>query len=290
MATISTKELSGLPVVDARKNKRIGKVRYFIFHPSERRVVGFTVKRHDALLMFKRKDMFVRLGGFDVEGGSLVVRDNDSATDDGACKALGIDWEECVLWIGMPVMTEQGDMLGYIEDASFDPHTGSIDAIMLETGRTKDALLGRRIIEGTHILGFRRGQGIALAPMGEYDGGEDASETQRGAIVVDGIAAAQARQGGVAEVAGKASAVVADKARKGVVRVKKGAVQAKDKAEAAYADAKPEARKAAVSAEEAINKGAYAAGEHVAKLGGMFSAFKEEFQKGMNGEYDDEDR
>ena len=289
MAVISTKELAGLQVVDARKQKRIGKVRYFIFHPTQNRVVGFTVKRRDALLMFKRKDMFVQLHGFDVENGNLVVRESETATDEGACKALGIDWEECVLWIGMPVMTESGDMLGYIDDALFDPHTGDIESISVETGKTKDALLGRRVLPVKHIEGFRRGQGIALAPMGEYDGGDDESETQRGAIVVDHEALALMRTGGVAEAAGKASAVIADKARKSVVRVKKGAVEAKSKADAAYTEAKPEVRKAAATAEEAINKGAYAAGEHVARIGGMFAAFKEEFDKGMAGEYDDED-
>ena len=282
MPTISTKELSGLAVIDGRKQKRIGKVRYFIFHPDEARVVGFTVKRPDKLLMFKRKDMFVQLRGFDVENGALVVRDDPSATDSGACKALGIDWERCVIWIGMPAMTEEGDVAGFIDDAVFDPFTGDVAYLSIATGKTKDALLGRRIVRAEHIVGFRRGQGIALAAMGEYDGGEEDESVQRGAIIVDRACLAETRKGGMAEAAGKASAVVADKARRGVAA-------AKQQAGKAYDQAKPEAKKAAISAGEAINQGAYAAGEHVAKLGGMFSAFKEEFVKGMNGEYADED-
>jgi len=277
-----------MQVVDGVRQKRIGKVRYFIFHPTEKRLVGFTVKRPDKLLMFKRKDLFVQLHGFDIESGNLVVRNDEAATDESACKALGVDYNDCVLWMGMPVMTEKGDMLGFIDDVAFDPRTGDVECLMTETTKTKDALLGRRIVEARHIKGFRRGQGIALAPIGEYDGGDD-ENTQRGAIVVDAAVLTQAREGGVASAAGKASAVVADKARKSVVRVKKEAGKARSKVDAAYNDAKPEAIKAATSAEEAINKGAYAAGEHVAKLGGMFAAFKEEFDKGMNGEYDDED-
>ena len=288
MASISTKELAGLPVIDEAKRKRMGKVHHFVFHPDELRVVGFTVRRPDKLLMFKRKDVFVQLHGFDVEGGSLVVRSDPAATDEGARQALGLDWESCVLWIGMPVMTKQGDMLGYIDDVAFDPLTGAVERVSTETGKAKDALLGRRVIEARSIIGFRRGQGIALAPMDSYDGG-DALATQRGAIVVDAQALAEVRQGGVAEAAGKASAVVADKARKGAAAAKKGAVQAKGKADAAAARVKPEAGKAAASAEDAINKGAYAAGEHVAAIGGMFSSFKDEFMKGMNGAYDDED-
>ena len=282
MSAISTKELSGLTVVDGRNQKRIGKVRYFIFHPDEVRLVGFTVKRSDRLLMFKRKDLFVQLGGFDVEGGSLVVRDDTAATGAEACKALGVDWDRCVLWIGMPAMTEEGDVVGYIDDALFDPFTGQVDSLSIATGKTKDALLGRRMVRAEHIAGFRRGQGIALAPMGEYDGSEDALNTQRGAIIVDAACLSETRKGGIAEAAGKASAVVTDKARRGVATAKK-------QAENAYNQAKPEAKKAAATAGEAINQGAYAAGEHVAKLGGMFSAFKDEFVKGMNGEYADED-
>ena len=282
MPTISTKELAGLAVVDEVKRKRLGKVQHFVFHPEECRVMGFTVRRPDKLLMFKRKDVFVQLKGFDIENGSLVVRDDPAATDKGACEALGIDLDRCVLWIGMPAMTEQGDMLGFIDDVQFDPYTGEVAQAIVATGMAKDALLGRRVIEARYIIGFRRGQGIALAATDGNKGAEDEAHTQRGAIIVDPAALKQVRKGGVAEAAGKASAVVTDKARKGVAAARKSAVQAKGRIE-------PDAKKAAVSAGEAINKGAYAAGEHVAKIGGMFSAFKEEFVKGMNGEYDDED-
>lgn len=48
---LTTKSLFGRKVVSS-KGKKIGKVRRFVFHPSEKRVVGFTVKRPDAALMF----------------------------------------------------------------------------------------------------------------------------------------------------------------------------------------------------------------------------------------------
>lgn len=46
--------------------KRLGKVRHCVFHPTQRRFVGFIVKRPDLLWMFRRKDVFVAYNGYDV--------------------------------------------------------------------------------------------------------------------------------------------------------------------------------------------------------------------------------
>ena len=46
----TTDELTGVRVIGGKKGtKRIGKVRRFVFHPKEKRVVGFVVKRPDLL-------------------------------------------------------------------------------------------------------------------------------------------------------------------------------------------------------------------------------------------------
>ena len=86
-------ELRGLRVLGGKKGtSSIGKVRRMVFHPRERRVVGFIVKRPDLALMFHRKDLFVQLQGFDMVDGRVVLRQSPDATDKGACKALGIDY------------------------------------------------------------------------------------------------------------------------------------------------------------------------------------------------------
>ena len=60
----TTDELTGVRVIGGKKGtKRIGKVRRFVFHPKEKRVVGFVVKRPDLLWMFRRKDLFVAVSG-----------------------------------------------------------------------------------------------------------------------------------------------------------------------------------------------------------------------------------
>ncbi len=82
--------------------KRLGKVRHCVFHPTQRRFVGFIVKRPDLLWMFRRKDVFVAYNGYDVVDGRIVVSQAPEATGKGACKAMGVNYDDCVLWAGCP--------------------------------------------------------------------------------------------------------------------------------------------------------------------------------------------
>jgi len=147
---ITTKSLSGLKAVTQAKGKKIGKVYRFVFHPSEKRVVGILVRRPDAALMFHRKDLFVALDGFHVnDEGDLVVHDDSEATERGAIKALGVNWEKCVIWVGMPVMTVGGELLGFVDTVTFDCSTGAVHSLTTENGAANDAILGKLTIPGS---------------------------------------------------------------------------------------------------------------------------------------------
>ena len=257
---ITTDELTGVRVIGGKKGtKRIGKVRRFVFHPKEKRVVGFVVKRPDLLWMFRRKDLFVAVNGYEIEDGRIVVSNDPAATNRAACKALGVDWDACVLWVGLPVMTEDGDALGVVGSVTFDRKTGVVDSITTDSGATANALLGKREIPASLVKGFRRGMGAALAQTGAE--GEESEEVVLGAILVAEEARDIAVEGGLAEKAGEATAVVVDKAHTAV-----------DKA-------KPVASAAAKKTGEVVNKGAYATGKQIAATKGMFSGFKEEYDK-----------
>ena len=257
---ITTDELTGVRVIGGKKGtKRIGKVRRFVFHPKEKRVVGFVVKRPDLLWMFRRKDLFVAVNGYEIEDGRIVVSNDPAATNRAACKALGVDWDACVLWVGLPVMTEDGDALGVVGSVTFDRKTGAVDSITTDSGATANALLGKREIPANLVKGFRRGMGAALAQTGAE--GEESEEVVLGAILVAEEARDIAVEGGLAEKAGEATAVVVDKAHTAV-----------DKA-------KPVASAAAKKTGEVVNKGAYATGKQIAATKGMFSGFKEEYDK-----------
>lgn len=258
-----SKELQGLRVVmpkaskkDPDATKRVGKVRNFVFHPKGKRLVGFLVKRPDVALMFHRKDMFVGVNGFDVVDGRIMVRDADDATDKGACKAMGIDLDECVLWIGLPVMCEDGTSFGLVGSVEFNSQTGEVLTLVVDGGVTANTLLGTRHIPASEIRGFRFGMGAAL---NQYE--VDEEDIIRGAILVNDAVKQLETEGGVADAAGAATAVVVDRAQ------------------AVWDSAKPMMSEAAHAAGEAATKGAYATGKQIKKATGMFGAFKEEYEK-----------
>ena len=277
---VTTKQLAGKRVVGGKKGKRIGKVRWFVFHPSEKRCIGLLVKRPDAALMFHRKDLFVALDGFHIDDeGDVVVHDDSDATERGAIKALGVNWEKCVIWVGMPVMTVGGEMLGFVDTVTFDRATGAVHSLTTENGAANDAILGKITIPGSYVKGFKRGQGVALVQAGEYQGETVDEQAERGAIIVSDEALDVSSRGGVAAAAGKATAVATAKAKKGATKARKVVAKRVD-------EAKPGAQKLAKAAGEAVESGSFAVGKQLGKASGMFAAFKEEFDKASRGEDD----
>lgn len=263
---ITTHELTGIRVLGGKNGqKRIGKVRRFVFDPCEKRCIGFIVKRPDLLWMFRRKDKFVSIEGYDWVDGRIVIRNTPDATDRAACKALGVDWDSCVLWVGLPVITEDGDALGCVGNVEFNCLTGAVKSFDTDSGATANALLGKRTIPSSYIKGFRRGIGAALEQTGSANLDGNAA---LGALMVSNGAKNLATEGGAAEKAGQATAVAANKMRVGVEK------------------AKPIASKAAAKTGEVVNKGAYATGRQIAKSKTMFSEFKEEYNKARGSESD----
>lgn len=262
---ISTNELTGLRVVSNRvkvkkgeeieSTRKIGKVRACVFHPYEKRFVGVIVKRPDAALMFHRKDLFIAYDGYDLVDGRMVLRE-DGLTDGAACKAMNINWDDCVLWVGMPVMTRNGETLGMVGDILVERDTGAIVSLEVTAGATANAILGVRSIPVDLIRGFRQGIGMELSTFDD-----EGEERILGAILVDDAAASIATEGGVAEKAGEATAKVTFKAHEAVESVK------------------PAVSEAAAVTGKAINKGAYVTGRQLVRARGMFSGFKEEYQK-----------
>lgn len=260
MATLSTHDLTGLRAYTRRPRKgepdavkKLGKVHACVFHPRRAQCVGLLVKRPDAALMFKRDDIFVALGGCEVLDGGLLVGDGSDATGDGACRALGIDLDECAIWVGMPLMAEDGTTLGTVGSVDFDGSTGEVRSLRASQGAAANALLGRQAIPAEDILGFRK----------------VSAEGCPGAILVSRAALGRTAPGGVAEAAGKATAVAASKARR------------------AAAAAKPKASEAAEAAGAAADKAAFAAGRQIGRASGMFAAFKEEYDRARRGHDED---
>lgn len=303
--SITSNETIGTRAVGGKNaTRRIGKVRRLVFHPKEKRVVGFIVKRPDLLWMFRRKDKFVSIDGYDLVDGRICIKNEPDATDRAACKKLGVDWEACVLWIGLPIIAEDGTEFGVVGNVVFDRVSGAVERVETDGGATSNALLGKREIPVGLIKGFRRGVGAAIAQTGHE--GDRTENPEYGAILVFDEAKEIVAEGGLAEKAGAATAVAADKAGKAVKKtgeaVNKGAKAVGERAEATkdgFVGFKEEFKKESGSVEKrkalegeaeetesageqigkAVNQGAKAVGKQIKKSKGMFSAFKEEYDK-----------
>ena len=281
----STKEYNGVRVVTPgkRNDKRVGKVARFVFHPSERRIVGFTVKRPDLLLMFHRKDSFVALDGFHIEDGRVMINDDPESSGAAAIKRLNLDWDNCVLWEGMPIITESGEFMGYVGNVVFDLGTGAVRSVEVDVGIANDAIVGKRAIPASLVKGFKRGLGCEHArEPGEDDPVDETVDS--GAILVGNEALSIDTVGGAAAAAGEATAKAADKARKAVAEAKPKVDDAAKTAGKAVAEMKPKVNDAAKTASKAVDKGIFALGKQLGRTSGMFAAFKEEYDKARNDE------
>jgi hypothetical protein len=192
-----------------------GKVRRVVFHPSRPVAVGVIVKRPDVLWMFKRKERFAALDRLVAcEGGFLVENDRADTWDAAACKRLGVDFDDCLLWDYMDCVNEDGEKLGTITAVAFFEDDFAVDHIDISSGRAERALTGARNIPAAHIKGYRDG-----------------------AIVVDVAAGEVQAQGGLAGKAGQTWATAKHKAgkarRETDEKATKFADEAGDKAEAA---------------------------------------------------------
>lgn len=260
----SVHDLAGSVVFErtAKKEHRIGKVHAAIFHPKERKVIGFTIKRPDRAMMFHRSDKVMPVDAFEVQEKHLVVDEKNLMSGRLLAKRFNVKWDECLIWQGMPLLTEGGVRCGYVGDVVFSVADGVVKTLFIDKGGTHNVLIGRASISADEVIGFRLGVGEKLNSVSEDD-------FLCGAIIVrDDVLQVEA-EGGLAEKAGRVSAKVADTVGEKVNK------------------AKPVVQEATQKAEEAVNRGAYALGERLAQTKGMFSSFKEEYNKARRS--DDEE-
>jgi uncharacterized protein YrrD len=202
----SLREVDRLTVYGEKRKKtgvrkRVGRLVDVLFHPSEPRVVGFTVERPDFMLMIRRGDRFVALDRTEILDDRVVV-DGADAWGRSAAKRLDIFWERTVVWLGMPVRTESGEALGRVRDASFASDDGHLESLGLTEGATADAALGTRDFSASLVRGF---EGDAVVVSDEVL----SLDTDGGAAAAAGKGAAQVKVGAeqAAIAAGKAAAV-----------------------------------------------------------------------------------
>lgn len=236
------------------KVHKLGKAYLVVFHPKKAKAVGVVVKRPDLLLMIKRKDCFVALDSLKRFEKNLVVDATDKkAFGQAALKRLDIDYDQCILWEGMPVATEDGKQLGTISDVAFDEEFLEIDHIDVSSGGIDRALVGASVIKRENLIGY-----------------------DNGCIRVKECASEAISEGGAAAKAGEAWAkgkhVASDASAKAGDAINKGAY----KAGQAVGSMKNAAKKHGLGSAEDAKK---TAGKQLKKSRNMFKEFAEEYKK-----------
>lgn len=202
------------PDASAEKYGKLGKIHMAVFTPDGRQLVGFMVARPDMVGMVKREDAFLAWDSFEpCDRGVLVTRED--GLDDSARKRLGIDWDSCIMWVGMDARTRSGKVLGYVNDVDFDLATGHATTFYVGDGGVSRALVGSFEIPAEMVLGYAPNRGK------NAEGGFMVVSDEAADLVVDGGAAARAGEAWAAakakgsEVGHKAGAAASEAVDKG---------------------------------------------------------------------------
>ena len=222
--TVSLRQIYRCQVLN-QKQELMGTVDDVLFHPTQPKAVGFSVKpyRLGGIVALPTKYLLFENARFNSEGQLSVVLDGAVPSDEKAQrkakmvwdaraeKQLGFSWDESVIYYGQLVYTENGHALGKISDARFDLATGELMVLQVTAGTTSDAMLGKRTIPGTLVRGFDSEVfGVVCANAAEdieLDGGM-AEQAGKAAAEVAGVASVAGKKMGDAAIKGAAHAAV----------------------------------------------------------------------------------
>lgn len=140
-----------------RGPKRIGKIHLPVFTPDGMRLLGFMVSSPEIAGMVKPADFFVAFDALHIFDGVLAISTDKANTDKAAAKRLGINLDQCLIWTGMDVRTKSGDVLGYCNNASFDPKTGAVEWYGVTRGAASSALVGDIHMPASFVFGYQQG-------------------------------------------------------------------------------------------------------------------------------------
>ena len=243
------------------EHKKIGKIHLVVFSPDGKTVLGYLVKRPDLALMIKREDVFVAFDSLaPYEKGYVIT--GEAATDDAARKRLDVDWDHCLLWNGMDAKTTKGKVLGFVGNISYDAATGRVEAFHIGDGNVASSLVGAIKIPVEMYVGYKDGC-LLLKP--------EAADVQPsgGLAAKAGESYARAKMN-ASEAGHKAAAKAGEAVQEGSYNLGKTIGKAK----------KTATKKAKEATGSVDGKSvAKAAGQHMSKVGGMFKAFKDEFDE-----------
>ncbi len=155
---LTTQEVLGLRVLKNEKSSaKLGKIYKTVFSPDGKYVVGFIVKRPDVALMIKRDDVFLALDSVDEKDGKFYPTKGRDSFDQRAIERLGLDWDKCIIWEGMDVKSESGEIIGRVGSMTFNTQSGKVHAMTVNDGASSKAVIGLIEIPASMLLGYSDG-------------------------------------------------------------------------------------------------------------------------------------
>ena len=258
----SIKKMNGTKFIKGKKIPHgIGRIRNVIFYPDRMCVAGFLTHRIDFLLMFKRKRLFVPINGYYMYENLAFVSRKKGPSGKTPYKRPDIDPNICVEWLGLPVLAENGLEVGFVTDVTFVHFTGEVRSIETASGTVGKLVVGVRTIPLNLLKGYFPKGSTNLA-LPEYTSIPGMSKS--GAIILVANEALYIDTDNDKATVSKAGQKVASMAQNAGVNTTAVAETAKS---------------AAIVAGTVASAGAIAAGKHLEKTRGMFSAFKDEYDK-----------
>ncbi len=232
----------------------VGQVRQVVFDPYGKTVVGLLVRRPDVAGMIKREDAFVALDSIGVGSAGLVLTNGEESIDNAARSRLALDWDACILWVGMDAKTSDGKELGWVSDVEFYPKSGKVKSFFVDDGNVAKSLVGSVVIPADLMIGYRDGYLVA--------------DPKAATLALNGGLAARAGEGYARaklegkEVASKAGKAAGDAVEKGAYGLGRAIGKAKKSVQKGAKEAQKSAEKKKASGKK-----------------GMFGAFLDEYKK-----------
>lgn len=144
--------------------RRLGRASEVLFHPSEPRVVGIQVQPDPHFYIISRRPRFALVADVEAVGEDVLRLSTDRLPAERAGeRVLGHSWHDTVVWRGMPVHSEAGEVVGAVHDAVYAHSTHLVTRLVISTGAFGDAALGRLEVEGAYIGGFD-GEHVIVKP------------------------------------------------------------------------------------------------------------------------------
>ncbi|KPU44957.1 PRC-barrel domain protein [Oxobacter pfennigii] len=136
-----SKQLTGLNVIVKKGGKIIGKISKTLYNPGEEKIQGFSIScgkwvSNEKILLIND---IVNIGKDTViinEETNLKNPQKSNKDEDEALKKL----------MGLPVITSEGEELGFVEDIILDEKNFSVEGYVLTDGIVEDILRGKRIL------------------------------------------------------------------------------------------------------------------------------------------------